>query len=139
MTKKLELNLEQLRSELAALNTSLLDTLKKRRHILKKIAQLKAETGSSSWDPQREFILFQDLLMNHEQEEVLLFATLLEKQAFGVMHDYPCWSEGEHLGMKTGSKWEKINPILLMQLNKPEYNRLSLKDNIKQKISKISL
>lgn len=131
--------IEELRSQLDAINIQFFEIVKKRQRVVTKIQSLKNNGWSNRiWVPAREFKLFKDYCFATEKNFELdqIYSLLIEKQA-RVCGDYPAWSLCEHLAKVSGNKFERMNPILLFIRNKSEYHKLELKNEYTKDLKEV--
>jgi chorismate mutase len=130
-------NLDNFRNELEAVNSSILQSIKKRRLLVKEIAVLKSYSSPIieqylNYSPNREWELYNrsvGLLHALSIKELLSFSLLIEDHA-GVREGiYPAWSSLDHL--TDGSDCNlisMINPLLIALLFPDKLRELSLID-----------
>lgn len=128
--------LVELRAKLLALNVELFGLIEKRKLIVSRIQDIKAENKLSAFSPEREKVLFEKLtpLLKHlTVKELFSFSLLLEAHvdpaAKGI---YPAFSELIHLRKTVKTPlWYRVNPILLYYYDAKSYFKLPLKKNFK--------
>tara|TARA_B100001971_G_C18268008_1_gene596075 strand:- start:6392 stop:6781 length:390 start_codon:yes stop_codon:yes gene_type:complete len=123
--------IEALRSDLLKLTENLLELIKERESVVKKVQDLKVASNLTCFDPIREkyiFEEFKDLLIKLSLKELFAVSLIIESQAG---EHYPKWSEREHLQTTQNTLIEQINPLMLLQLRKDDFKLLDLKTEIK--------
>lgn len=128
-------DLGKLRSELATINKSLLETIELRKATAQKIQEIKDSTGKIKYDPQREYDLFMSMRVEIgklSDLELQAFSLLMQDHA-GI--GYPCWSQGEHL--REDQDELKLNPLLLLIFRPAKLNLDALKDEFSSEFRKL--
>ena len=123
--------IESLRSELLTLTKDLVKQLNQRQLIVNEIQKEKINHSQESYDPKREFIVFNELkndLQDRDLKDLYLISLMIETHAGTT---YPQWSESIHLNSHNHLLREKINPLLLLLLKPSEFKMLDLKEQFK--------
>lgn len=121
--------LESHRKELLETTKNILNQMSIRKTLVGKIQKTKVDMNEKAWSPEQEHRVFNSLHLELKEmslKELFAVSIMIEAQAVNS-HDYPRWSEGEHLNFNLKNFTEQINPILLYLYHPREYAKLELR------------
>ncbi len=128
--------LGELRQRLSNITKEISSLTALREGIISHIQSLKKINDQSSWDPEQELKMFQNLLdpqVTMSAQELLHLSLLIEMQSIRYS-DYPRWSESVHLVENEVQNriYSQINPVLVFLSDREKFYGLKFKSEYDQ-------